>query len=368
MMYLVTFRPLEPYTFGTDQTFEYLGTGKTGKESYLASSRTLPEQTSLLGALRYMALVQAKLLRSDFCYSSTEREKIAACVGPESFRFFECRQSFGRIHALSPLFLFHAGTQAILIPNPFHNRAKETGFEPIELGELVMTSQGSLALPKEGQYKAKVGHAKGFLELGTLAVYKEFSEQKGDKSLFSSRFIAGNRKAEDEEEREKGYFRRELVTLREGYSFAVLADTEEGALPESCLVYMGLKKAAFRAESRLLSDYAAFSGRREGDGPSDVLKRMVEERLHGEAPCWYALSDCLLAENARYAAFSIVEQKHLRALETRLEKTAAAQRLRRSEYRVHLVSAGSVFYGLPELDKSSGERLIGYNTICKVGG
>ena len=121
MRYLVKMTPLEPYAFGTDQTFAFHGVAATGKETYFVRSNMVPEQTTILGMLRYIILEMEGLLKTDFQYSPEERAKMAACIGPESFRLSEKqKQDFGYIHEISPLFLMD-GQNHIYIKNPFHN-------------------------------------------------------------------------------------------------------------------------------------------------------------------------------------------------------------------------------------------------------
>ena len=55
MKYRVKLTPMEPYTFGTDQNFAYPGENY-GKPTYIADTVYFPEQTTLLGMLKYEIL------------------------------------------------------------------------------------------------------------------------------------------------------------------------------------------------------------------------------------------------------------------------------------------------------------------------
>lgn len=366
MTYLVTFCPLEPYTFGTDQSFvfEDAESVRTGKESYLAASNQLPEQTMLLGTLRYMALQKAGLLHTDLCYDPKEQKDIRDLIGPESFSFQKQEQSFGVIRSLSPLFLVNREKQTVLIPNPFHNTAKENGYAPMQLGPALCSSSGSVRLPTKEAYNAKNGYGSGFLELGSreadrLTIYRD---------LFRKNLITGNQKVMDETEREKAFFRRERYVLHGDYSFAVLADTEADALPTDCVVYMGVKRAAFRARVCPAEAFPAFQGQ-AAESPSALLKGLVEAELNTGEAWYYALSDLIAPPGFRLGSFSIVEEKSLRNIETKLGETRLVHRRRRSPIRWHLIRAGSVFSGqAPMLEKNAAAESIGYNVICNLGG
>lgn len=87
MNYLVKIRPLEPYAFGTDKTSAYVGAERTGEGTYLVRSKNVPEQTTLLGMLRYITLEAEGLLKTDYSYTPDERAKMKQCIGPDSFQF-----------------------------------------------------------------------------------------------------------------------------------------------------------------------------------------------------------------------------------------------------------------------------------------
>ncbi|MCR4935517.1 MAG: hypothetical protein K5990_03440 [Oscillospiraceae bacterium] len=366
MTCLVTFSPLEPYTFGTDQSFVYedAESVRTGKESYLAASNQLPEQTMLLGTLRYMALQKAGLLHTDLCYEPEEQKAIRELIGPESFSFQKPELSFGVIRSLSPLFLVNRERQTVLIPNPFHNTAKETGYVPMQLGPALCTSAGSVRLPPKEAYDAKNGYGSGFLELGNrgadrLHIYR---------NLFEKHLITGNQQVTDEKEREKAFFRRERYVLDKDYAFAVLAETADDALPTDCVVYMGVKRAAFLARVCPVTAFPAFQ-RFSAESPSDLLKKLVEDELNTGEPWYYALSDLIPPPGFQLRSFAIVEEKSLRNIETKLGENRLLNRRRRSSIRWHLIRAGSVFSKQPpELKKNAAAEAIGYQVICNLGG
>ena len=93
MQYLVKMTPLEPYCFGTDQSAPYIGAENGGKGTYFIRSKALPEQTTLLGTLRCMILESQGLLKENFDYTPEERQQMAACIGPESFRFISEKEA-----------------------------------------------------------------------------------------------------------------------------------------------------------------------------------------------------------------------------------------------------------------------------------
>ncbi len=95
--YFITLRPLTPFFFGGENTF-----GEGEEANFFVRSNYLPQQTTLLGFLRYELLQQNKLLGTD-----PAATKWAELIGPASFgrKNDEFTGNFGAIKKLSPVFL-----------------------------------------------------------------------------------------------------------------------------------------------------------------------------------------------------------------------------------------------------------------------
>ena len=84
--YLIRLRPLDFYFFGGERTFG----GNDGRVNYLAETRPYPQQTSLLGVLRYLFTVLGN----------------GCDIGEHGFLLDTIDNNpFGDIHRISPLFL-----------------------------------------------------------------------------------------------------------------------------------------------------------------------------------------------------------------------------------------------------------------------
>ena len=371
MKQLVKMIPIEPYTFGTDQKFQYPDQKATGKESYFVKSRTIPEQTTILGMLRFMILRQKGILRADFQYNEEQRIQMAKYIGSYSFRFGQEKQEFGCIHSISPVFLMD-GEGNYYVKNPFHNMEQEKGYKPMELSDkTVGTSFGRLRLPKEEEYHAKEGHASGYYNLSNGNIHK---------NLFSSVIVPGNRKNNKISD-DDCFFKRELIILKKGYCFAVFVDADE--LFQTDTVSMGLGGCMFLVTS-------------EADREDDLEER-TREAFAGNG-CgdkdvwWYALSDLVVQNQHRnvildaacstksealksneipniYKTFCIVEQKQMRNLTTKYSEQVRHRKLRLGEKQMNMIQSGSVFFERCDLNIDNENcRQIGYNRIVKLGG
>ena len=97
-IYKVTLEPLDWFFFGGESTFD-----NSVKQSYIAHSNLFPQQTALLGMLRYQLLKQNNLLYSPG--STPNKENVNVLIGSESFMIDKKEQIFGKIKGLSPIYV-----------------------------------------------------------------------------------------------------------------------------------------------------------------------------------------------------------------------------------------------------------------------
>ena len=348
--YLVKMTPLNSYAFGTDMKFNFPGDEKTGKESYIVVSKLLPEQTTILGMIRYMLLDHYKVLQTDGKYDEQQKKRVEELIGKESFSFKKKEQTFGKIESVSPVFIVRNNDNKIFIKNPFHNIA-ESGkhhFAKMEK-EKLFTSYGEINLPSES---ISIEHT--YVNVNLEEEYIEESK------LFQREYQVGIKKNKKKDETEEdSFFKQEFITLLEGYSFGVYVECDE--LPKKSVQYMGQKKSAFLIEAIL----------QETDGGSK-LEDLVKERFCKETDSWfYALSDLYLENYSEgFGTFSVVEKKSLRNLET--DYQTGKLKTKRTKVQYNLISSGSVFFENNPLDCKNNEEdhkyKMGYNHVIQIGG
>lgn len=368
MRLLVQFRPVEPYSFGTDQGFAYGSEPRTGKESYFVTSRRMPSQTTILGTLRYLLLAEEGLLSTTFNYDRETRRRMGELIGPRSFSFSprpeelgpDGCQPFGAIKAVSPLFIMGSGTgstQDVLVPNPFNNKAKINNkakvgesYRSLALDQPVTCSEGRIPLPAAGEYDPKVGHGKGLIDVRSRKVVED---------PFASVFVPGVSKDRRDGDADS-FFMRELVTLKKGLSFAVTAEVDDAVGSRLAgegrgrLVSMGKKASTFEV-TVTATDF-------------DLVQAVQDSFSACGGGTWtVALSDLWMTGDWKPQGFFIVEEHGQRSLTTNYDAKNPMGRLRKQETRSHLVEAGSVFAGKPTLDLDKNAQKIGYNSTAILG-
>lgn len=109
--YLVTLKPIDKFFFGGDMTFAIPEGNKERKEanrrfsSYIIRSMRFPQQTSLLGMLRFLLLRNDPECFDGTVIKDTGTTKAETLIGPRSFFVSGSEGEFGQIERLSPCFI-----------------------------------------------------------------------------------------------------------------------------------------------------------------------------------------------------------------------------------------------------------------------
>lgn len=345
MKYLITMRPLESFMFGTEQTFSDPGMTADRRISYIATSNQVPEQTTILGALRFMLLSKHGHVKADYSYTSEELAKNEGLIGKESFSFFAEQQKFGAIHSISPVFLLKDGgsEREYLIPTPFClvPGSGERGYEELKMSPIpAETNYGLICLPEKGAYDAKQGWCGGWYNLNRAA-----HPITPGKDIFRTVTNTSNSEQQD-------FFKKEMCILEKGYCFAVYADVD-AELPKNFVGKMGRGFSAFHFHAE------------QTEEDITALENRIEEAFSNLQGQWhYALSDLVPEEYTAPTQFCIVSQKSVRNMQTNLSKKSLSV-----SDQINLIQAGSVYYGQkPEQKLRSSAETIGYNRIIRIGG
>ena len=419
--YLVTFKPLGDYSFGSDRRFSFVGRNNYSKDEYapyFIRTNSVPEQSTVFGMIRYLILVSNGIqLNQDFKYEKDTRDDMKALIGENSFSLNGGVRDFGKLEKISPIFLLK-NSEEIVIPNPFNNRQGKEGIEqfaPMILEEeiKVSTSFGEISLPKSKEYNPKEGYGNGYYnintgcleaiedifmtkvatgvrrvtqnDLGKLeqnlrdlcksfvndAMKQEVPKLDRKSNLSLTEFINDFIDLLDEHNKgEKNHFQEELEKLIKNFDADRLFKREVHQLHKDYefAVYVKVK------DNFILKDGIVPMGQKgtlfkvsvqksENNLESEITKHFQKHTPKGQT--WqYCLSDvCLLND---VTGFAILEEKLVRQLHTDLKEN----RLKGLSLQGHhlLYKAGSVFYGDDKIPLKSGIEAAGYNVICKIEG
>ena len=102
--YLISLKPVGKFFFGGDMSFPVNGK-KSEYSSYIIKSNKFPQQTSLLGMLRFLVLRNDSSVFDAATQSITDRHAAAKLIGESSFVQSGCKATYGVIKGISECFL-----------------------------------------------------------------------------------------------------------------------------------------------------------------------------------------------------------------------------------------------------------------------
>ena len=202
--YFIRLKPVENYFFGGENTFR---NNEEDKANYFSRSNKYPQQTTLLGLLRFMLLKNNAALP---LYKN--QEKANALIGENSFDVLKGPQSFGAIQKISPLFIYH-DNDIYRFSLPFENFVVDFDKE----GNTFLNKTKSFTPIIEG-YNAKQA-GEDFVK-----------NNSGHEILFSDIFIEHEPKTGIDKQREEGddkkFYKQIYYSLKPGFEFAFFANIE----------------------------------------------------------------------------------------------------------------------------------------------
>ena len=350
--YLVTFTPLEPFFFGNEKTFAGpFNKGKQQANNYYIRSEDLPAQTTILGALRYMAIPDKKINGK---YTTPEKQFLASIIGSESFNLKNAESgignAFGKIRRISPLFIQHDKDQLVPTPMDCQSDYQNKSYVPFEYDSSVDTNRGPRTFPQKGQYNHKESPCDSFWSPCTSKIYKRDDIIRSVERIGGQAIKHGIR-TEDEK---GGLFRREFKSLKAGCSFAVYLETDLDFFNQT--IFLGQCKSTFTVHFEQI-----------GISARENLESAIREKLkRGIYYCW---GDLYLNKTPQElyekCLFANVAARDYRAYIT--EDFGAG--VSKSNSLRHLIRSGSIFRSEIDISKYLENTYcgqIGYNIL--IGG
>ena len=363
--YLCKLKPLEPFFLGGERTFDFSGEagGKSeDKTSYYICSEKWPNQSTILGTMRFLVLKKHNMLHDrDKQNEANEKDYI----GEHSFILSNKEQKYGKIKEISPVFLMDKYDNK-WIRTPYNHKVKKDknnyneSYVPMErLNTTVSTYLGEVRLLKD--YNTKDGLTDSVMKITDRSI-RNVEEYPGVHGVLKNFERVGIARQSDEE----GFFKKQYWTMNESFSFAFYCKAEEGAFERQEVVYLGQGKSVFRFTAEEATT----------DDPLNSLEDSIRNCCAGNDEFWYALSDVYL-ESIDNKGFSIVKKKYFRSL-VQADGTKNGEnisfRMSKKRSRLYeLIEAGSVFYYDPFSENENQEGIAGYkqvglNHVIKVGG
>ncbi len=380
--YIIRLTPVGKFFFGGERNFSGMD-----NEHYFVKSRLFPQQTSLLGLLRFQLLRASGILTDPFSGHAVDPERAtdaAELIGEKSFEInnetgFD-EKKFGVIGGISHLFLSKGNN--FYHKNPIDGNAT---FEAIPGRYTLVGMQGGFeksenALPYLHGYDPKQKNEMSFISNNgaTVKISDIFQKtiQTGitkHKNHFPLQTFGTSSNALDEEE--DGFFKQLYWKMQPGFAFSFLAWLKPKAaemlqtfIANYPLTWMGGEKSVFKMDMHLWSQ---------------PLEKLAPNYKHaGKSHTRVVLlSDAYVTPDIyQKAVFAKVGTREFRHLKTTVRKTqhyykrsSNTKEVKRSA-RLFLLRRGSVFYCQSDstaalvaaLEAPQSFRQIGYNAFIAL--
>ncbi|MEA3450764.1 MAG: type III-B CRISPR module-associated Cmr3 family protein [Bacteroidota bacterium] len=241
--YLIKFTPLDSFFWGGEKTFGI------DNENYFVKSRLFPQQTTILGTLRFEFLLQNDLMKeTKDGLKINDKLKATKLIGNESFNIEnESDNLFGKIMSISPVFMMKGN--------------KHYFVKPFDEDLNLVFEKGNSLLNKNNNFVANYTNYKSKIEYKNTLKSKEneyfFSERdkKGKEiGAFIEKAQIGIKKNNTGATDDNSFFKLKGYGLNKGFSFATVIETENNLETlEPGYVRMGTNRNVFKTE--IINDF-----------------------------------------------------------------------------------------------------------------
>lgn len=291
--YKISLEPLSKYFFGGEHHYD-----EDDNVFYFQKSRAFPQQTTLLGAIRYQLLLQGNFLeqsRSGLTIPNTKLEDAHRIIGKESFNE-SAQQKFGKIEKLSPVFIGdQGGKEWFELP---YLVKKEGGFQETKFKFLETTSDvflGNGGIKKSCYEIPEFDHKEGFRYnfkvldgTDTLNREKVFQKEVADEEQIGI-YKSYRKKGKVEKTEQEGFYKYQFQQLAEGLNFSFYIKTNEPLKLKDRLIRMGKERSLFKMTIQDASDpYVNVKFK-----PRDVLLLLSDAALEND---WPTCADAYVGE------------------------------------------------------------------------
>lgn len=344
--YTFKFTPAETFFFGSEK--HILNESEEPVANYFVESCDYPQQTTLLGAIRFYILQQQG--KNIFDNQRIQDKKAAAAkIGDSSFIYQKEAQEFGIINQLGFLYWMDAAGKKYF---PYY----------LKKG-VILDEKGNLLNENGEPYDAK-----NQADYMGLQLRHESDDPISLDTVIKNKVIVGNKKSDPGEDNKEGFYKQNQKYMKEGWAFAVDVELSE-ALEESTLKYPGFislggEKSIFKLEIM-------------------QTETLFEAKLPADQMAWssiHLVSDTFISpEILSGAAFGITEYVSFRNLISTVSDTEDyrglsdknKKQLRRSS-RLNLLRRGSLLFFkdtkaldmvVEKIEEEKNARKIGFNQI-----
>jgi len=356
--YQIKLTPVDSYFFGGEKHSKNPTKKNQLEMDYFVRSELYPQQTALLGVLRYYIL-----LKND-CLSPVKNGKSSTAdglIGTSSFQYGykddkgNTEQNFSKIKTILPLYFIsmeHEIENKYIIA-PFDNGVdKKNDFQ-------LVNEFGNYKL--EG-YEAKTGYSPCLINLqdnSRVKFFKNKDSEKDNNYVFIIQTTVGNKKGGKGKAEDDGFFKQNMCKLNKDWCFAFEAEIDDLELnKDRQLLSFGAEKQLFLFEIKKI------------ESETNLYINAVPR----SKPAIYCISDCFIDERiwkeVVFAVNSNISFRNLQSSNRSANYSSFSKGYNRSK-RYNLMKRGSILFFEDEcklnqalsLLKNANAENIGFNKI-----
>jgi len=319
--YRIELEPLGDFFFGGETTF-----GEDKERNYFARSGKFPQQSALLGMLRFELLKEKKLLP----IQQSNKAAVKQLIGEKSFGFERNSNEFefGIIKKISPVFL--TDSEQDLIPVPldydYENHIDWNTESRVCLSGNIKSRQIDSGLFDTKNYN----HGTRYIGTQDKNLYSE-----GNLFEHSVKIGINTIKSRESGDDKEAFFKQEFISLKDKRQFAVYAQFKEEVFEECMerLVILGGEQSMFRMRIKKAENTYEQKFKRLFDVNEKVI--LISD-AYVSSPQKEVLS--------RAADFAWSDTVVFRNIKTNVEKTTNYAAKPNKSNKMNLLKRGSVFY------------------------
>lgn len=358
--YLIKLRPLDKFFFGTGKEFG------TDNQNYFVKSGYFPQQSSLLGMLRYELLKNAD--KSIFENNKIQNpEKAKELIGEKSFVANAEDNSFGKIQSISPVFLMKGENKLF----PQSKEYQKDDKDKIKFLEFEFEDN----LPNLKDYNPKYG------------IEHLWSDKDENHFMYKDVFITQNQtgirkqgKNSTKKDQNKAFYVQTFYKMKKDFYFAFYATLDNEVKLENSTVILGGERQLFemKIEEVDVTDKELNYEYKSSSVDKIVLlsDAYIKEELNNI--CDFAITDivnfrCLQA-NTSTEKYYTIRQKKAKKEDDEKDRIEYRKKNLHKSAELQLYTKGSVFYfhnqekqqDFKDAINNSSFKTIGYNHYNEI--
>ncbi len=319
--YQILLTPVEAYFFGGEKHSKKAGSNSGFEMDFFVRSELYPQQTTLLGVLRYYLLMKYRYLNPQKIGKTNEANQL---IGESSFSYTNSarKQEFGKIKQISPLYFEKNDSY-------FHNESQKYLISPFDYQFRLKKDYGEYML--DG-YDAKKGYTSVLMNITDNSVVDFF--QDGNKSpdfVFIQVDSVGNKKGEKGKSEDDGFYKQIMYKLNTNWSFSFEAEIDLKLEEDHKFLSFGAEKQVFSFSIKKIDDF------------TDLKLPLAKKDL----PAIFSISDCFVWEelwnDVLFAVNESISFRNLQSSNSSQNYSSFSKGYKLSK-RYNLLKRGSILY------------------------